>query len=385
MFPPDSVELADLAATWRSAYVHIPFCRRRCPYCDFAVVAPGDPGVASTSDLTERYLAALAGEIEMEPEWGPLDAINFGGGTPSAIGAEGVAFVMQRLGDRFEINPGAEVSVEANPEDVSPDFVAGLVEAGVTRVSLGAQSLDGEVLEYLGRSHTADEALAAISVCDGMVAVAVDLIFGAPGESVESWRATVERTLETFPHHLSAYSLTVEAGTHLWRQVRAGAAAPDADDQADKYELLLELAPAANLVRYEVSNFARPEHTCRYNLSTWGQGEYIAFGLGAHGHRDGVRRRNVRAIGAYLDRVEAGERPEAGAAPVDEPAMERLILGLRRACGVDLGQYERAAVENAALQRLAAAGVIAFERGRLRVLNPLLTDDVASSVLSLSP
>ena len=385
MFPPDSIELADLAAQWRSAYVHIPFCRRRCPYCDFAVVASGDPGVASTSELTERYLAALAKEIDMEPEWGPLDAINLGGGTPSAVGVAGVAFVLRRLGERFEISPGAEISIEANPEDVSREFVAGLAEAGVTRVSLGVQSLDSDVLSYLGRAHTADQALAAIEACDGMVAVGVDLIFGAPGESVASWRSTVERTLGAFPHHLSAYALTVEAGTDLWRQVRSGATAPDADDQADKYELLVELAPTANLVRYEVSNFARPEHTCRYNLATWGQGEYIAFGLGAHGHRDGVRRRNVRAIGAYLDRVEAGQRPEAGAAPVDDPEMERLILGLRRACGVDLGHYEPAAAQSAPLQRLADAGVVAFERGRLRVLNPLLTDDVAATVLSLSP
>lgn len=385
MLPPDSVELADLAAQWRSAYLHVPFCRRRCPYCDFAVVAPGDANTEDLPRLTDRYLAALHTEIDMEPEWHPLDAVNFGGGTPSAVGAGALTRLIDHLDSRFGLAAGAEVSVEVNPEDVTEAFADGLVAGGVNRVSIGVQSFDDEVLSALGRAHTSAQAAAAIEVCRPRFATGIDLIFGLPGESVSSWRGTVERAMELHPHHLSTYALTVESGTDLWRQVRAGADAPDSDDQADKYEIAQELAVASDLVQYEVSNYARPGNTCRYNLATWGQSEYLGFGLGAHGHRDGVRRRNVRSVAAYLTACEEGKRPEAGSGIEDDAEMERLILGVRRMCGVDLGSREEAAANHPGLIRLAAAGVIEISRGRLRVLRPLLTDDVAATVLSLSP
>jgi len=384
MLPPDSAELADLAARWRSAYVHIPFCRRRCPYCDFAVVAPGDPGTGDIEQLTTRYLSGLHAEIDMESDWEPLAALNLGGGTPSAVGAGAIAAVIDHLESRFGLEPGAEISVEVNPEDVTEEFVEGLAEAGVNRVSVGVQSFDDEVLRSLGRAHTAARAVAALEVCLDRFSTGLDLIFGTPGESLESWRATVATGVSLYPHHLSAYALTVEPGTVLGRAVREGAVAPDPDDQADKYELLQDAVGEAGLVQYEISNYARPGHTCRYNLSTWGQGEYLAFGLGAHGHRDGVRRRNVRSVTAYLERVEAGARPEAGRDITADPEMERLILGMRRTCGVDLGDREEAAEQDPGLQRLVAAGVVELSRGRLHVVQPLLADDVGATVLSLS-
>jgi len=388
---PDSIELADMAARWRSAYVHIPFCRRRCPYCDFAVVAPGDPHADDLAGLTQRYLAALHAEIDIQSEVDnglageSLDAINLGGGTPSSIGATAIGEIVEHLDSRFGLAPGAEVSIEANPEDVSEELVDGLLAVGVNRVSIGVQSFDDEVLRFLGRAHTAEQAGAALEMCVPRFACGVDLIFGAPGESLDSWRATVASALSVYPHHLSAYGLTVEAGTALWRAVRAGASAPDPDDQADKYEVVQAAAADANLVQYEVSNYARPGFTCRYNLSTWGQGEYVGLGVGAHGHRNAVRSRNVRSVLAYVKALEAGDLPEAGREVPVEPEMERLILGVRRSCGVDLGEWEEAAASHAGLQRLVAAGVIEIRRGRLRVLRPLLADDVAATVLSLSP
>ena len=385
MLSPDSVELADLAAGWRSAYLHIPFCRRRCPYCDFAVVAPGDAVATDLPTLSESYLEALHAEIDMEPDWEPLDAVNFGGGTPSSIGAADLGALIEHLAERFPLAPGAEVSVEANPEDIDAELIDGLLAAGVTRISLGVQSFDDGVLAALGRAHTAHEAVAAAEACLPHFSVGIDLIFGTPGESLQSWRDTVDTAVAIYPHHLSAYALTVETGTELWKQVRAGAASPDPDDQADKYEYLVGRAPGANLVRYEVSNYARPGHTCRYNLATWGQGEYLGFGLGAHSHRDGARSRNVRSITAYVKALQEGKRPVAGSESDPDPEMERLILGLRRTCGVDLGARERQATRDPGLNRLADAGVIAIERGRLSVLEPLLTDEVGASVLSLSP
>ena len=381
----DAVEAADPAACERAAYVHIPFCRRRCPYCDFAVVAPGDVFADDLPGLTARYLAALGDEIDMEPDWQPLDAINFGGGTPSAVGARAIGDLIARLERRFGIDPAAEISVEVNPEDVTEELIGGLAAAGVNRVSLGIQSFDDQVLVSLGRAHTADEAATALAACLQHFHVGVDLIFGTPGETLDSWQATVAQALEPYPHHLSAYALTVETGTELWKQVRSGSAAPDPDDQADKYEHVQQVAGAANLVQYEVSNFARPGHACRYNLSTWGQGEYLGFGLGAHGHRAGVRRRNVRSIAAYLAAVAAGQPPEAGREVDPDPEMERLILGLRRTCGVDLGAYAGVADRDPGIRRLVAAGAVDVEHGRLRVLRPLLTDEVGATVLSLSP
>ncbi|MCP3973650.1 MAG: radical SAM family heme chaperone HemW [bacterium] len=385
MLPPDSIELADLAARWRSAYVHIPFCRRRCPYCDFAVVAPGDANTANLPELRDSYLAALHAEIDMEPEWEPLDAVNFGGGTPSSVGAEALGGLIDHLDSRFGLAAGAEVSIEVNPEDVTEEMADALVARRVNRVSIGVQSFDDDVLETLGRAHSSEQAAAAVAICQSRFVTGIDVIFGSAGESLASWRSTVERAVELHPHHLSTYALTVETGTELWRQVRAGGKAPDSDDLADKYELAQELAVAADLVQYEVSNYARPGNTCRYNLATWGQGEYLGFGLGGHGHRDSVRRRNVRSVAAYVAACEAGARPEAGSAVTDDPEMERLVLGVRRMCGVDLGNREAAADSHPGLERLAAAGVIEIARGRLRVLRPLLTDDVAATVLSLSP
>lgn len=383
---PDSPELADLAGSWRSAYVHIPFCRRRCPYCDFAVVTPEE---APEAGMTTRYVDAVVAEIAMEPPWRMLDAVNFGGGTPSAIPAGQLGRILDALRNRFGLAAGAEISLEANPEDWSEELGAAWAELGVTRLSWGAQSFDPSVLAWLGRNHTPEEAVAAITGSRklGFRSVSVDLIFGAAEEQTDRWRHSLARTLELDPHHLSTYSLTVERGTELSRAVAAGAPAPDPDDQADRYEMAVELATAAGLVHYEVSNFALPGHPCRYNLATWAQGEYLAFGLGAHGHRAGVRRRNIRRLAAYLEAVESGNRPEAGTETVQGWAAEneRVLLGLRRRAGVAMGVGGRALLASDEGRRLVAAGVLAVDADRLRVAQPLLTDAVSVAVLSLSP
>jgi oxygen-independent coproporphyrinogen-3 oxidase len=383
---PDAPDLADEAVSLRSAYVHIPFCARRCPYCDFAVVTKeeggGDPAIA-------RYVAAVLAEVEMEAPWGPLDAVNLGGGTPSRLEPDALRSVLDALEHRFGFVAGAEVSLEANPEDVSDRLAEGLVAAGFTRISLGVQSFDPAVLAALGRAHTSDVATAAISSAkrSGFGSVSIDLMFGTVGESMGSWRRTVERALELEPDHLSAYGLTVEPGTALSRSIKAGAPAPDPDDQADKYEHLEEAAASAGLVRYEISNYAKPGHHCRYNLGTWAAGEYLGFGLGAHDHRDGTRHRNVRRLDAYLRRVEAGTRPRAGSERLDGFAAdrERLMLGLRRAAGAAPGDSGRCLLESPAGKRLLEAGVISAHGSRIVVDRPLLTDEVNRTLLSVSP
>ncbi len=383
---PDSPQLADEAASLRSAYVHIPFCRRRCPYCDFAVVTPKEGGTPYT---VTRYIQAVIAEMGMERRWGPLDAVNLGGGTPSSLPPSALAAILDALKRRFGIAPGAEVSIEANPEDWDGEYAEAVRNIGFTRVSLGVQSFDPEVLRSLGRLHTPDQAISAVrrSQAVGFESVSLDLIYGTPGETPQSWEATVETALSLEADHLSAYSLTVELGTELSRQVRAGQLAPDPDDQADKYVQLADAAGAAGFVRYEVSNWARAGHHCRYNLATWGQGEYLAFGLGAHGHRAGVRRRNVRRLDVYLDRIDVAERPEAGSERITGWAeeQERLMLGLRRAAGVTAGPGTAALLRSPEGERLVAAGLLDVAEDRIRVRNPLLTDEVVRSVLALPP
>lgn len=378
---PDSPQLAERAAGFRSAYVHIPFCARVCPYCDFAVVAGRD-------DLADRYLEALIAEIANAPRWAPLDAVFVGGGTPSRFGADRLCAVVEALADRFGLSSGPEVTLEANPEDWTDRLASRLVAGGFTRVSFGAQSFDPGVLVRLGRRHLPTQIADAVVSARraGFRSVSLDLIFGTVGEGLGRWRESVEATLALDPDHVSCYALTVERGTPLGRQVAAGAPAPDPDLQADEYELAATLLAEAGLVRYEVSNWAKAGHTCRYNLAVWGQGEYLAFGNGAHGYRNGVRTRNVRRLDAYLDRIGAGGEAISGTEPLDglDGEIDRVFVGLRRAAGVADGPGVRALLQSDWGRRLADLGVVSFEEGRLRVVDPLLTDEVERAVLALA-
>jgi oxygen-independent coproporphyrinogen-3 oxidase len=371
------------AAAVRAAYVHIPFCRRRCPYCDFAVV-----DMTREEPAIDRYVDALLDEISMEEPWGPLEAVNFGGGTPSALSAVQLGRILGRLTARFGVAPGAEISIEANPEDWDEAHAAAVRELGFNRVSLGVQSFDAAVLAYLGRNHAPHDGIAAVagSRHAGFEVTNLDLIFGAPGESFRSWEETVSVALDLDVEHLSAYALTVERGTALSRAIDSGAPAPNDDDQADKYEHLVETVPS-RLEHYEVSNWADREWQCRYNMTTWAQGEYVAFGLGAHSYRNGIRRRNVRRLDAYLDRVEAGLRPEAGAERLTgwEKEKERVFLGIRRRKGVAAGVVGEVFAASTPGRRFVDAGVVSLAAGRLVIANPLLTDAVARELLSLSP
>ena len=375
--PPDWV---DGAAEWAGAYVHIPFCARICPYCDFAVVEGRD-------DVITRYIDAVCTEISTAPTWRRLDAIFVGGGTPSHVEASQLAAVLDGLSDQFGISSDAEVTLEANPEDWDIAKATELRAAGFTRVSFGAQSLDEEVLDYLGRRHSPqDVALAVANARDaGFDSVSVDLILGSPGETLESWRSTVDGALALEPDHVSVYALTVERGTPLGQAVASGAAAPDPDDQADKYEYAQETLEAGGLSQYEVSNYSKAGHECRYNLVAWAHGEYAAFGLGAHGHLGGERYWNVRRLDAYLDRIESGESALQGRERLDAVASqrERLILGLRRTAGVDPGELGQRWLATSEASRFVEAGILADRTDRLVVANPLMADAVARALVGV--
>jgi putative oxygen-independent coproporphyrinogen III oxidase len=340
-------------------------------------------------DVVGRYVDAVRAEIAGHLPWRPLDAVFVGGGTPSAVPPVELGRILAALTERFGLAAGAEVTLEANPEDWTPGRAAELVDVGFTRVSFGAQSYDSSVLASLGRRHSPEQIDLAVELARqaGLESVSLDLIFGTPGETLDSWAATLDRAIATDADHVSAYSLTVEPGTALWKQVRAGADGPDPDDQADKWELADERLASTGLVRYEVSNHARPGHHCVYNLSVWGQGSYAGFGLGAHGFFRGRRTANVRRLDTYLDRMERGLGPVQSSDPVEGwgAELERLMLGLRRTCGVVAGEGGEALLASPEGERLRAAGVIDLVGDRLVVIRPLLTDEVIRTVLALSP
>jgi len=373
---------ADSFVNAAAAYVHIPFCSAICPYCDFAVVAGQD-------DMVDRYVAAVRSEIEMAEPWRPLDAVYFGGGTPSHVAASLLASILESLAAKHGIADGAELSLEANPEDFTPGYAGELYAAGFNRVSFGGQSFDTAVLSDLGRRHGPGQIDSSIDAARraGFENVSIDLIYGTPGETDRSWDGSLTRAVNLEAPHVSAYALTVEKGTPLGRAVAGGAEPPDPDIQADRYEHADRRLAGAGLTRYEVSNWARPGYECRYNLTVWAQGEYEAYGNGAHGFRYGRRFRNHRRLQAYLGAIESGRCPRAGEDLIAgwDAELDRLFVGLRRTVGVSSGAGTEALLASVEGRILVEVGIIHDDNERLTVTTPLLTDAVHRSVLGQMP
>lgn len=305
------------------AYLHVPFCLKRCDYCAFATWD-------DRPHLLDRYVAGLRREIA-DAAIGAVDTVFLGGGTPSLLTPEQLASVLSEL----DIAPGAEVTVECNPDTLDHDKLAGYRAAGITRISLGVQSMVPHVLTALGRTHdpaNVERAVDAIKAA-GFATFNMDLIYGSVGESLDDWKRTLREALALEPPHVSAYGLTVEAGTPL---AADPARFPDDDLQADMYIAADDALTAHGLQSYEISNWARPGHECRHNLLYWSQGDYRGFGCAAHSHERGRRFWNVRTPERYLDLVERGEQPIGGEEVLDDEqrALEGLQLALRMRDGV---------------------------------------------------
>jgi oxygen-independent coproporphyrinogen-3 oxidase len=318
----------------RGVYVHIPFCLVHCPYCDFNAHAGMD-------DVKAPYVEALLREVRAAADGAAVETVFFGGGTPTEVSPAELGRILRTLQESFDIAPDAEVAIEANPESVNRATFDGLREAGFTRVSLGVQSLAPHVLQWLGRAHTPEQALAALRDAGsaGFDHVNADLIFGTPGESLGDWRASLEGVLATGVDHVSTYALQVEERTPLKTWVDRGLRqAPDDDDQADRYELAAELLPAAGLLRYEVSNWAKPGAWSRHNLCYWTGADYLGFGAGAHAHGNGRRSWNVSSPRTYVARSPAVEEGWEEL-PAAERAAEAAMVGLRLAGGLDRARF----------------------------------------------
>jgi putative oxygen-independent coproporphyrinogen III oxidase len=369
-------------------YLHVPFCRVRCGYCDFNTYTAEELGggasratYAQTAVSEVRLARRVLGDVDR-----PVSTVFFGGGTPTLLPPGDLAAMLGAVRDEFGLADGAEVTTEANPDSVSPADLAVLREAGFTRLSFGMQSAVPHVLATLDRTHDPRRVpdVVAWACAAGFEQVSLDLIYGTPGESLADWRTTLEAALACEPDHVSAYALIVEEGTALARQVRRGELPmPDDDDLADKYLLADELLTGAGLGWYEVSNWARDEAArCRHNLLYWRGADWWGVGPGAHSHVGGVRWWNVKHPAAYADRLGAGLSPAHAREVLDAESrrVERVLLELRLADGLPAGVLDPTGL--AALPRLVDDGLL--EPGdplRLTGRGRLLTDAVVRDLL----
>lgn len=318
-------------------YLHVPFCRVRCGYCDFNTYTATELRGARQDAYADTLLQEVALAERVLSKVGPLrraQTVFFGGGTPTLLPAGDLARMLGGVRDTFGLADGAEITVEANPDTVTPAVMETLASAGVNRVSIGMQSSVPHVLAALDRTHNPDNVATAVSAARAAgLDVSVDLIYGAPGESLEDWAASVRTAIDLEPDHISAYALIIEDGTKLARQIRSGdVVAPDDDLQADMYELVDEQLAQAGFDWYEVSNFSRgTSHRSRHNLAYWRGTDWWGFGPGAHSHIAGTRWWNVKHPAAYAQRLAADTTPAHARETMDEKAatLERVLLQSR--------------------------------------------------------
>jgi oxygen-independent coproporphyrinogen-3 oxidase len=373
-------------------YVHVPFCAARCGYCDFNTYTPGELGSTASP---ASWLTGLRAELELAARVlgtpPAADTVFVGGGTPSLLGADGLAEVLAAVRGTFGLAPGAEVTTESNPESTSAEFFAAIRAAGYTRISLGMQSAAPGVLAVLDRKHTPGRPVAAAreAAAAGFEHVNLDLIYGTPGETDADLAGSLDAVLAAGVDHVSAYALIVEDGTALARRVARGELpAPDDDVLAARYEQVDRVLTGAGFGWYEVSNWARdPAGQCRHNLGYWSGGDWWGLGPGAHSHVGGVRWWNVRHPARYAELLGDGVSPAAGreVLSADDQRTERVLLELRLSAGLSLralgsGGAERAleAVRDGLLEgsALAAGRCVLTARGRL------LADGVVLRLLS---
>lgn len=332
-----------------SFYVHVPFCRSRCGYCDFTTYTAEELGPdVSRADYADdaiaeiRFARRVLGDRDL-----PVQTVFFGGGTPTLLPAEDLARILRAIDSEFGLVAGAEVTTEANPDSVDAASLAALRDSGFTRVSFGMQSVTPHVLATLERTHTPGRAFEAATEARaaGFEHLSLDLIYGTPGESADDWLTSLQAAVDAPVDHVSAYALVVEDGTRLAARVRRGEMPlPDDDVAAERYEAADHALSTAGLRWYEVSNWARPGGECRHNLAYWRGDHWWGVGPGAHSHVDGVRWWNVRHPAEYGRRVRTGVSPGAGREVLspEDREVEAVLLGIRLRSGVPLASLSGA-------------------------------------------
>ena len=347
-------------------YVHIPFCRRKCLYCDF-VSFPG------SEDTCDQYVSALLKEIDLAAASQPkhlIDTIYIGGGTPTVLPLGAIGRILKQIKSVFKVNPGAEVTVEANPETVTVRLLEELVIAGVNRISLGVQDFSDKILGAVGRTSSGSRAVQAIRdiAAAGIDNLSIDLMFGLPGQTIDGLRQNLELASQLGAKHISVYALTLERGTPLKALVDAGAVVlPDEETESAMYDAVIETMPRLGFIRYEISNYARPGFICRHNWKYWRFVPYLGLGAGAHSFAGGERWQNTADLDTYLSLLAGGESPEISRERLSrETAMfEFAMLALRTTEGLRLKSFlrtfgvELTAVYGKTIDRLKRQGLLA--------------------------
>lgn len=350
-------------------YIHIPFCRSKCIYCDFA-------SWPDRENCHEEYLSALQQEL-----FGWKDALQdyevstlfIGGGTPSILSGEAIAGILADVKSVLPVRADAEITMEANPGTTSPEQLRICRQAGVNRISFGAQSMDDALLKKLGRIHTVREIREAVAMAReaGFENVSLDLMYALPGQTMALWLETLEKAVALEPDHISAYSLIVEEGTPLYDKLRRGEIdVPDDDEAIEMQRTAIEVLARAGYQRYEISNYARPGRECRHNIVYWQRGEYLGLGCAAHSLMNGERFENPRELGRYLSGVRREERVKLEREDVME---ETLMLSTRMIRGMDLCAYRNEfgvdfeSAHAKAIGGLVRHGLIEIENGFLRL------------------
>jgi oxygen-independent coproporphyrinogen-3 oxidase len=348
-------------------YIHIPFCKSRCSYCDFATE------VYRSGDAVERYVEALCFEIQRSDvkDQNSSDTVYFGGGTPSLLTPEQVGRILSELRVRFNIADQAEITMEMNPATVTLDSLAAYRELGVNRASFGVQTFNDRDLKLLARGHDANDARTTYKLLreTGFDNVSFDLIAGLPGQTMDDWRRNLDEAASMSPEHMSLYLLEIHEGTPLAEQVRSGRRTTIDDElAAEMYELMIDTLEAAGYEQYEISNFAKPGFESRHNSKYWKLNPVYGFGVSAHSF-DGVERyANERDTNAYVRLIESGASAEVFREPVDEAA-EFAFLGLRMNKGIELSAYSRRFDRDLLIpgQEAIENGLLEVAGGRLRL------------------
>jgi putative oxygen-independent coproporphyrinogen III oxidase len=364
-------------------YLHVPFCHHRCGYCDFATEPTAGLDVEQRDDVMRRYADALIVDLAAQAtarELPKVTSVFVGGGTPTLLAPSLLARIVASVGGVLDVASDAEISVECNPETASPELFVALAEAGVTRISMGAQSFDPAVLATLDRLHRPERTAEAVAqvLAAGISHVSVDLIYGTPGEDRASWTAGLAEVLAMPVDHVSAYALSVHANTPLGRAVAAGRVPPPDDDvQRERFDEVRAILGAAGFEHYEVSNFARGAAArSRHNTLYWRHGDYLGVGVGAHAHQQGRRWWTTRSTTRYLEASEAqgealrdawGRLVEVTGEEVldgEAQALERLMLGLRLREG--LHPRDVPTIDALALEETVRAGLVQTSCGRVQ-------------------
>jgi oxygen-independent coproporphyrinogen-3 oxidase len=360
--------------TWpRSAYIHVPFCAHHCGYCDFAVAVGQD-------DRIDEYLRALAAEMSRLGEPQPVDTLFFGGGTPTYLSPRQLETLLKLVHTWLVLEPGGELSIEANPAGLDDDKIRVLADHGVNRVSLGAQSFDPALLRVLERDHQpADVPPAVERIRRRIDNISLDLIFGVPGQTIAQWRDDMERVLALQPQHISTYGLTYEKGTRLWKQQQRGQVrALDEDTELAMYTAAMDRFAAAGFEHYEISNHAGRGFRSRHNQMYWANEAHFGFGVGAASYVRGVRRLNTRDLRSYLRRALAGEATHFQSEELSprERAVETAVMQLRRSDGIERIEFRAQTgfvfdeLVGATLARLIALGLLTDDRCRVALTRP---------------